>query len=83
MEEGELVKIKALVTGFIVTYLLLSVPAMFGMGVVIDWIPEATFSQKVQGYMVEGFTNNYLVKIVVSIFASVLFSFFLSTYKAK
>ena len=76
-------KIKALVTGFIVVYLLLSLPAMFGMGVVIDWIPEATFLQKVQGYMVEGFTNNYLIKIVVSIFASVLFSFFLSTYKAK
>ena len=76
-------KIKTLVTGFIVAYLLLSLPAMFGIGVVIDWIPEATFPQKVKGYVVEGFTNNYLIKIVVSIFASVLFSFFLSAYKAK
>ena len=78
-----MVKIKTLVTGFIIAYLLLSLPAMFGIGVVIDWIPEATFSQKVKGYVVEGFTNNYLIKIVVSIFASVLCSFFLSTYKAK
>ncbi len=78
-----MVKIKTLVTGFIIAYLLLSLPAMFGIGVMIDWIPEATFSQKVKGYVVEGFTNNYLIKIVVSIFASVLCSFFLSIYKAK
>ena len=78
-----MVNVRTLVAGFIVVYLLISLPAMFGIGYVIDWAPEVSFLQKVQGYVMEGLANNYLIKSIISIIVSVIFSLFLSKYKAN
>lgn len=75
--------IKTFLLSFSVVYLLFSLPAMLGGGYVIDWVPEATFLQKFKGYVIEGFTNNYLIKIVLSIIVSVIFSLFLRKRNSK
>lgn len=75
--------IKTFLLGFIVIYILISLPAMLGIEYVIDWVPEATFLQKFKGYVVEGFTNNYLIKIVISIIVGVIFSLFLPKRNVK
>ena len=75
--------IKTFLLGFIVIYILISLPAMLGIGYVIDWVPEATFLQKFKGYVIEGFTNNYLIKIVISIIVGVIFSLFLPKRNVK
>ncbi|AWE07326.1 hypothetical protein DCE79_08025 [Lysinibacillus sp. 2017] len=75
--------IKTVIISFIVIYILVSLPAILGIGYVIDWVPEATFLQKFKGYVIEGFTNNYLFKIVISIIVSVIFSFFLQKRNVK
>lgn len=64
---------KTFFLSFIVTYILISLPAMFGIGYVIDWVPEATFIQKFKGYIIEGFINNYLIKLVVSLIVGIIF----------
>lgn len=63
---------KTFILSFILVYILISLPAMFGSGYVIDWVQEATFLQKFFGYVKEGLTNHYLMKIVISIIASVI-----------
>ena len=78
-----MVDVRKLVAGFIGIYLLISLPAMFGIGYEIDWVSEATFPQKLKGYVIEGIANNYLIKIAISILGSVIFSLFLSRYKAN
>ena len=75
--------VRKFVTGFIVIYLLISLPAMLGIGYEIDWVSEATFPQKLKGYVIEGLANNYLIKITISIIGSIIFSLFLSRYKAN
>ncbi len=62
---------------------MISLPTMLGIGYVIDWVPETTELQKFKGYVMEGLTNNYLIKIVISIIIGAIFSFFLqnSNYK--
>ncbi|MEI5908167.1 hypothetical protein WAK64_14000 [Bacillus spongiae] len=72
---------KTFILGFFVVYLLISLPAMLGIGYVIDWIPETTFLQKFKGNVIEGLTNNYLIKIVISVIGSAIFSLFLSKSK--
>ena len=62
--------IKKCIAGFIITYILISLPAIFGFGYVIDWIPEATTIQKFKGYVIYGLTNGYLIKSVVSMLMS-------------
>lgn len=74
--------IKPFIPSLIIIYFLLSLPAVFGIGYVIDWAPEVTFLQKFSGYVIEGITNNYLIKLVISIFAGIIFSLFLSNRKA-
>ena len=64
--------IKKFAFAFIVIYVMLSLPAMLGIGYVIDWIPEASVFQKIKGYAIEGLANNYLFKLVVSGIISVL-----------
>ena len=68
---------KTFVISFIVIYILISLPAMLGIGYVIDWMPEATELQKFKGYVIEGLTNNYLIKIVISIIVGAIFSLLL------
>ncbi|MDQ0233198.1 hypothetical protein [Metabacillus malikii] len=66
--------IKRFFLGFIVIYILISLPSMFGIGYVIDWVPEATFYQKIKGYVIGGLENNYLVKIISSAIVGIIFS---------
>ena len=68
---------KTFLLSSIVIYLLISLPTMLGIGYVIDWMPEATELQKFKGYVMEGLTNNYVIKIVISIIIGAIFSFFL------
>lgn len=65
-------KIKTFVIGFIIAYVLISIPAMFGIGYVIDWVPEATFLQKFKGYVINGLVDNYLLKIIISVIVGVV-----------
>jgi hypothetical protein len=75
--------IKTFFLSFIVIYILISLPAMLGLGYVIDWIPETTELQKFKGYVIEGITNNYLIKIVISTIVGAIFSLFLQKRKLK
>lgn len=77
------VNIKTFILSFIVVYILISLSAMLGMGSVIDWVPEVTFLQKFTGSVIEGLTNNYLMKIVISVLVSVIFCLFLPKRKAN
>ena len=72
---------KTFILSFIVVYLLISLPMMLGFGYVIDWDPEATFLQKFIGYVKEGLTNNYLIKIVISFIVGAIVSLLLSNRK--
>lgn len=74
---------KTFILSFIVAYILISLPAIFGIGHVIDWVQQATFLQKFFGYIKEGLTNHYLIKIVISIIGSVIIGQFLSKRKAN
>ena len=60
---------------------MISLPVMLGFGYVIDWNPEATFLQKFNGYVIEGLTNNYLMKIGISLIVGVFLSLFLAKHK--
>lgn len=75
--------IKTFLLSFIVIYILISLPTMLGIGYVIDWVPEATELQKFKGYVIEGLTNNYVIKIVISIIVGAIFSFFLQKRNFK
>ena len=74
---------KTFILSFIVVYLLISIPVMLGFGYVIDWDPEATFLQKFIGYVIEGLTNNYLMKTGISLIVSAFLSLFLAKHKAN
>lgn len=65
---------KTFFLSFIITYTLISLPAMLGIGSIIDWVPEATFIQKFKGYIIEGFINNYLIKLIVSFESGIYYS---------
>ena len=78
-----MVNSKAFILSFIVVYLLISIPVMLGFGYVIDWDPEATFLQKFIGYVKEGLTNNYLMKIGVSLIVGAIVSLLLSNRKVN
>ena len=72
---------KTFILSFIVLYVFISLPTMLGIVYVIDWVPEATFTQKFLGYVWEGLTNNYLMKIVISIIGGATFSLILTKRK--
>ncbi|EDL66708.1 hypothetical protein [Bacillus sp. SG-1] len=68
---------------FFLVYLLLSLPAMFSFGYVIDWVPEATLLQKFKGYVVEGLVQYFLLKVVISIIAAFSFHYIPSLLQRK
>lgn len=68
---------------FIIVYVVISLPAMLGIGYVIDWIPEASLSQKLKGYVIEGLTNGFHLKIAISAIASLVLIFLLSRRRAN
>ncbi len=66
---------------FIITfivYIVLSLPGIFGVGYVIDWVPEATIFQKVKGYVREGLSTNFLLKLFIAIIVGATASLFRS-----
>ena len=78
-----MMNMKTFILSFIVVYVLISLPVMLGFGYVIDWDSEATFLQKFIGYVKEGLTNNYLIKIVISLIVGAIVSLFLLNRKVN
>ncbi|WP_426355256.1 hypothetical protein [Exiguobacterium sp. R-39] len=72
---------KSFLLSFILIYLLLSLPAFFGITYVIDWVPEATLGQKFNGYVMEGLKNQFLLKSLCAVIASIVLSLLLSNRK--
>ncbi len=66
--------IKIVLSSFILIYLLLSLSAVFGIAYVIDWVPEATLGQKFNGYVIEGLKNQFLLKSLCAVIASIALS---------
>jgi hypothetical protein len=64
---------------FITTYILISLPAMLGIGYIIDWIPEATLLQKFKAYVVGGLAEKFVMKIIVSLIVGVIVSLVVPT----
>ena len=75
--------IKMLILVFLIVYLALSLPALFEIGYVIDWAPEATFIQKFNGYVIEGLLNNYPFKFVMAGLISVILNLLLPKRKTS
>ena len=63
---GTLVNLKAFLITFVVVYVLISLPTIFGVGYVIDWVPEATIFQRFRGYVIDGLLNNFPEKAVIA-----------------
>ena len=78
-----MVNMKTFILSFIAVYIIISIPMMLGFGYVIDWDSEATFLQKFIGYVIEGLTNNYLIKIVISLIVGGIISLLLSNRKVN
>ena len=78
-----MVNMKTFILSFIAVYIIISIPMMLGFGYVIDWDSEATFLQKFIGYVIEGLTNNYLIKIVISLIVGAIVSLLLSNRKVN
>lgn len=76
-------EIKTFTLMFIVIYIFLSLPSMLGIGYVIDWIPEASLWQQIKGYVIEGLTNGFQFKIIISAIVSVGLIALLSVYRVK
>lgn len=78
-----MVNTKSFMLVFVSVYLLMSLPAMLGIGYVIDWIPEASLSQQLRGYVIEGLTNGFQLKIAISAIASLVLITLLSRRRAN
>lgn len=67
--------LKAFLITFVFVYvLIISLPAILGIGYVIDWVPEATLFQKFKGYVIDGLLNNFLIKTVIACIAGIVVS---------
>lgn len=75
---GRLVQLKPFLTGAILVYMLVSLPAMLGIGFVIDWLFGAIFAQRFKGYIVDGFVNKFSIKIIAATMIGDLTSFIIS-----
>ncbi|WP_442600180.1 hypothetical protein [Neobacillus sp. D3-1R] len=72
---------KRLLIIFLTIYLLVSLPDILGVGfVVIDWVPEASFFQKITGSVINGITENYIYKLAIA-FAVTLFVFVIRRFR--
>ncbi len=58
--------IKKFILSFVITYLFLSLLLSFSIGYTIDWIPETTLTQKIKGYVIEGFTRFNIIKLLIA-----------------
>ena len=68
---------KKLIGTIVTVYLVLSVPSLLGIGRVIDWVPEATILQIIHVTVVEGLTENFFLKCMISITISFFIRIFL------
>ncbi|MFS0673688.1 hypothetical protein [Ornithinibacillus sp. 179-J 7C1 HS] len=67
--------LKAFWVSFVIAFLLMSLPSLFGIGYVIDWTPEATLFQKFTGYVAEVFFNNFPIKLILASLVGIIVSF--------
>ena len=70
--------LKAFLIIFVLVYVSISLPEIFGIGTVIDWVDEATFFQKLKGYVIEGLLNNFLGKTVIACIVGIVVSLVIS-----
>jgi len=70
--------LKAFLIIFVLVYVSISLPEIFGIGTVIDWVPEATLFQKLKGYVIEGLLNNFLGKTVIACIVGIVVSLVIS-----
>lgn len=66
--------LKAFFITFVLVYIAISLPAIVGIGYVIDWIPEATWYQKLKGYVMDGLQNHFLIKTIIASIAGIVVS---------
>lgn len=67
--------LKAFLVSFVIAFLLISLPSLFGIGYVIDWTPEASLFQKFTGYVAEVFFNNFPIKLILASLVGIVVSF--------
>lgn len=63
----------------ITAYIVLSLPGIFSVGYVIDWVPGTTISQKAKGYVMEGLIAYFLLKLPIAFLVGLL----ASSYRGK
>ncbi|WP_096271238.1 hypothetical protein [Paucisalibacillus globulus] len=71
--------LKAFLISFILVYIVLSAPAIVGIGLEIEWVSEATWIQKFKGTVIDGLLEYFLLKAVI---ASIV-GFVVSIVKAR
>lgn len=71
-------RLKNFVITLVSVYVLISLPAILGIGYVIDWVPEATLFQKFKVYIVDELLNNFLIKTVIACIAGIVVSLVIS-----
>ncbi|MCY1691394.1 hypothetical protein OVA29_12425 [Exiguobacterium sp. SL14] len=72
---------KKLIGTIVTVYILLSLPALLGIGRVIDWVPDATMMQIIHVTVVEALSEDYIMKFLISISVSILIAIFLRKRK--
>ncbi|PIC58055.1 hypothetical protein CSV80_16050 [Sporosarcina sp. P12(2017)] len=65
---------KAMFITSVLVYISISLPAILGIGYVIDWVPEATWYQKFIEYLIEGLLNNILIKTIIASLVGIVVS---------
>lgn len=70
--------LKAFLITFVFVYVLISLPAILGIGYVIDWVTEATLFQKFKGYVMDGLLNSFLTKTVIACIVGIVVSLVIS-----
>ncbi|UTR10108.1 hypothetical protein MM300_19865 [Evansella sp. LMS18] len=68
---------------FILVYILLSLPAILGIGYVIEWVPEATITQKLKEYVADGLLNNFILKTINSCIVGIVVSMVFTRKRQK
>ncbi|MGD6830588.1 hypothetical protein ACQCT5_00405 [Sutcliffiella halmapala] len=59
---------------FIIIYILLSLPTMFGFGWSVEWVQGATFFQKMKVHLSEGLFGYWFPKVLIAGIAGILVS---------
>lgn len=81
--ERELDMIKRFVLYVVITYLLTSIAMVLGGGYVIDWVPEASLTQKAAYYIKTELFNHFGVKLMIASVISLCTVAFVKVRTAK